>query len=79
MYCKIYPLLWSARHQLDRKENPDSFIAFLKVLGECEETLQTHLNSPTMKNAAYLFPDIQNKLTNIVGIDLKLNRIQARN
>ena len=60
---------------MDKKENPDNFIVFLKFLGECNEILRTHLNSSAMKNATFLYLDIRNELINIIGKDLILNGI----
>lgn len=80
MDCKICPLLYISfrtknEGSLDWNENPDSLIAFLKILGEHDKILLTHLNSPVMNNATYLSPDIQNELVHTIGKGLILNSI----
>ena len=67
LYCGREYIAFRTRNvrNLDEKENPGNFIAFLKVYEEQQLTLQTHLNSLTIKNTTYLFPYIQNELINI--------------
>ena len=47
--------------------NPGYFLALLKDYAAIDVILFKHLNSPTAKNATYLFPITQNDIINVIG------------
>jgi len=47
--------------------NPGNFLALLKLLAIYDDTLQSHLQTPTMKNATYISPQSQNDLIEVIG------------
>ena len=48
--------------------NPGNFLALMKLLGKYNKDIQMHLEHPSLKNATYLSPRIQNELIEIMGV-----------
>ena len=51
-------------------QNSCNFLAILKLLAETNKPLQGYIENSLRKNATYLFPLIQNEITNITGKNL---------
>lgn len=59
--------LRSHREKLDQSENPDNFLAFLKVFSEGNPTLAAHLQTETDSRVTYLSPQSQNEMIDVIG------------
>ena len=50
--------------------NPGNFLALMRLLGKYNNDIKMHIEHPSLKNATYLSPRIQNELIVIMGVHI---------
>ena len=50
--------------------NPGNFLALMRLLGKYNNDIKMHIEHPSLKNATYLTPRIQNELIVIMGVHI---------